>query len=178
MTQQQIIEKLQTIFAEVEKNGASFSEDAFFKRPPTGKWSAAENIQHLFLSAKPLVGLFGKPDFMKQQWGESNRPSTGYDDVVKIYLEKIGNLGAAVPAYVPDGLCATQSEQLANLHSIHQKFLERASALGDEVLDNYQVPHPLIGLLTVREFLYFTHYHTSRHNDTIVELMKNTQSAA
>ena len=178
MTQQEIIEQLRSIFSEVEKNGALFSEEKFFKRPDTGKWSAAENIQHLFLSAKPLVGLFGKPDFMKQQWGESNRPSMHYEAVVKIYLEKIGNLGAVVPAYVPDGLCTTQAEQLANLHSLHSKFTERALALTDEILDNYQVPHPLIGLLTVREFLYFTHYHTQRHNDTIVGLMKSVQEAA
>ena len=170
MTQQQIIEQLRFIFSEVEKNCTLFTEEIFFKRPPNVKWSASENIHHLFLSAKPLVGLFGKPDFIKQQWGESNRPSINYDQVVSIYLEKIGNLGAAVPAYVPDGLCTTQTEQLANLHSIHSKFIERASILTEDVLDTYQIPHPLIGLLTVREFLYFTHYHTQRHNNTILKL--------
>ncbi len=173
MTQQEIIEKLRFTFSEVEKNGYFFTADTFFKRPRPEKWSAAENVQHLFLSAKPLVGLFGKPDFIKQQWGESNRPSTSYDKVVNVYLEKIGNLGTAVPACVPDGLCSTQTEQLANLHAIHSKFIERASNLSEEVLDNNQIPHPLIGLLTVREFLYFTHYHTQRHNDTITRLLRN-----
>ena len=47
MTQQEIIEQLRSIFSEVEKNGALFSEEKFFKRPDTGKWSAAENIQRI-----------------------------------------------------------------------------------------------------------------------------------
>jgi hypothetical protein len=30
-------------------------------------------------------------------------------------------------------------------------------------LDEYLLPHPLIGKLTIREILYFTIYHNLRH---------------
>ena len=63
---QETTDKLTDAFTEVEKVGNSFSEVQFFQRPPGGKWSAAEHVQHLFVSAKPLVGLFGKPELMLQ----------------------------------------------------------------------------------------------------------------
>ena len=61
-TLQETTDKLTDAFAETENAGNSFSDEQFFKRPETGKWSTAEHMQHLFVSAKPLVGLFGKPD--------------------------------------------------------------------------------------------------------------------
>ena len=171
MTQQEITEKLRAAFAEVEKTGNSFSEEHFFQKPATDKWSAGENIQHLFVSVKPLVGLFGKPELMLQQWGKANRASMSYETLVEAYLEKLRQGGVAPAAFAPEVL-ATQAEQMENLHSINSKFLERASQLTEEVLETCQIPHPLLGLLTVKEFLLFTIYHTGHHNETIKRLQK------
>ena len=172
MTHQEIIEKLKLEFSEIEKTGANFTEEKFFKQPATGKWSAAENVQHLFLSAKPLVGLFGKPENILQQWGKSNRQSRGYDELVKTYLDKVSGLKGAAAISNPQTVSATKAEQMENLHAIHSKFLERAAALPKNILDEYQIPHPLLGLLTVREFLYFTHYHTQHHHKALKGLMQ------
>jgi DinB superfamily len=164
----EITTKLAEAFAETERVAHTFSEEQFFKRPATGKWSAAENVQHLFLSVKPLVGLFGKPEMMLQ-FGKRNRAPMDYGQVVALYHQML-----ASPAAVPvvsrnsvDRLSATQAEQIANLKSIHAKFIERAATLPDDVLDNYQIPHPLMGLLTVREFLLFTIYHEGHHRRTM-----------
>ncbi len=171
MALQDILGKLTTAFTEVEKAGNSFSETDFFKKPDTGKWSAGENIQHLFLSVKPLVGLFGKPELMLQ-FGKRNRPSLDYNGVVDLYIEKLNSPSAVavVTRNTVAGISATQQQEMENLHAIHTKFLERAATLSDEVLDEYQIPHPLMGLLTPREFLYFTHYHTLHHTKTILDL--------
>ncbi|MDB5283548.1 MAG: DinB family protein [Bacteroidota bacterium] len=171
MTQKEMIEKLALIFREVEKTGDTFSEEKFFQRPSSGKWSAAENVQHLFLSAKPLVSLFGKPELMLQQWGRNDRPSKDYDGIVSLYLEKIGKVVVTTTAFSPVEISGNQAEQMNNLKSIHSKFIERASQLPEADLEIYQVPHPLLGLLTAKEFLYFTHYHTGHHNETMKRLL-------
>ena len=36
-------------------------------------------------------------------------------------------------------------------------------------LDKYQLPHPLLGKITVREMLYFTIYHTQHHRKILEE---------
>ncbi|HWB63447.1 MAG TPA: DinB family protein [Chitinophagales bacterium] len=171
MTQPEILHDLAAAFADVEKIGNNFPEAQFFKRPDNGKWSAGENIQHLFLSVKPLVGLFGKPQIM-EQFGKRNRPGMGYNEIVNRYHEKLKNFSSSGIVNTVDGISDTQAAQMENLHSIHQKFLERAATLPEEVLDDYQIPHPLLGLLTPREFLHFTRYHTLHHAGVVLGLIK------
>lgn len=170
-TLQETTNKLADVFDETERVANTFTEQHFFKRPDTGKWSAAEHTQHLFVSIKPLVGLFGKPELMLQ-FGKPTRAPMHYDQVVALYHQMLSSPAAkaVVTQNKVDGLSATKAEQIANLHSLHQKFLERAAALSDTVLDEYQVPHPLIGLLTVREWLFFTHYHEGHHTNTMTGL--------
>ena len=170
MTLQETLAQLNASFTAAENTANSFSESAFFQRPATGKWSAAENMQHLFFSVKPLVGLFGKPELMLQ-FGKRNRPSMSYDDIVALYLEKLKTFSTANIVNVVDGLSPTKAGQIEVFHSINGKFIERASALSEEVLDDYQIPHPLLGLLTVREFIFFTDYHTRYHTQTMANIL-------
>jgi len=69
----------------------------------------------------------------------------------------------------------TKTDLILNFHTINEKFLERTALLSENNLDNYQIPHPLIGLLTCREFLYFTHYHTMHHFNTIKNVLEINQ---
>ncbi len=168
MTLQDNINNLSAAFSLTEKTGNTFSEEQFFKKPANGKWSAAEHVQHLFVSVKPLVGVFGKTEVMLQ-FGKLNRPGMNADEVVALYLEKLASPAAApvVSRNSVEGLSATQAEQMENLRSIHAKFIERALSLPDDVLDEYQVPHPLMGMLSPREWLFFTAYHEGHHVKTM-----------
>ena len=170
MTLQVLLAQLATAFADVEHTGSRFSEEAFYKRPDTGQWSAAENMQHLFLSVRPLVGLFGKPELM-EPFGRRSRPSMNYDEVVALYQERLKDFAASGIVNTADGLNPIQAAQIETMHSIHAKFLERAATLPDTILDDYQIPHPLLGMLTPREFIYFTHCHTLHHMHTMEGLL-------
>ena len=171
MTQKKIIEKLHIAFSDIEKTTQFFSEKDFFKRPLAGKWSAAENAEHLFLSVRPLVGLFGDPPAMEERWGSSNRTSRAYDAIVAAYLEKVGAVGPGLPEFTPGAITQSKEELADKLKAINNKFLVRASLFTEKELDCYQVPHPVIGMLTCREFLYFTDYHTGRHCEAMKKLL-------
>lgn len=43
--------------------------------------------------------------------------------------------------------------------------------MSDEILDTYQIPHPIIGLISVREMIYFTLYHYKHHLKAINKLL-------
>ena len=154
----------------MEKTANSFSEDMFFERSDSGKWSVAENLEHLFLSAKPLVGLFGNPSVISERWPKAARQLQGYDEVVAVYLSKVGSVGSASSPTMPENTEPTKAEQVMKYVLIHERFIERAETLSDEILDTNQIPHPLLGLLTVREFLYFTLYHNRHHLSAIQKL--------
>ena len=171
MTQPEILSKLRIVFTEVEDTIQNVPELNFFQRPPTNKWSVAENVDHLFLVAKPLVSLFAKPELMTANWGKPTHAKRNYDELVAVYLEKIGNVGGTTSNFSPKNEIKTKPELTHNLISIQNKFLERVASLTENDLDTHQIPHPLIGLLTCREFLYFTHYHTCRHLKTIRKII-------
>ena len=170
MTQKKIIEKLHRAFTEFETAADLVPESKFFQRPLPDKWSVAENADHLFLAVKPLVGLFGKPEVMLANWGKSNGASRSYDALVALYLEKVGSVGVNTFITAQENLTSSKQQLLDDLKAINRKFLVRVSLFTEKELDVYQVPHPVIGMLTCREFLYFTHYHTLRHCETVKKI--------
>jgi hypothetical protein len=170
MTHKQTLEKLQEEFNLVYNTASSFKEDTFFKELETGKWSAAQNIEHLFLVVKPLVGLFNKPEVMLEKWGKCAHTSKTYEEIVEAYLNVVKGVKAPT-GFSPETVEGTMNDVANNLKSINQKFIERADAFTEEELATYQIPHPLLGLLNVREFTSFTLYHTRHHHSTIKNLL-------
>jgi hypothetical protein len=172
MTKVEVIQKLSEVFAAIETTVDSIPQEQFFQKPANGKWSVAENVEHLFLSTKPLVGLFGKKDLMLANWGKSEHTSRTFNELTEAYLERLSKLpsGVAFGPVAPITVAGTKEEVTGNLHAIHKKFIERTEALTEEELDSYQVPHPLLGLLNCREFVYFTVYHTTHHHKAILNL--------
>jgi hypothetical protein len=170
MKQNIILKKLRTAFTELEETIAHFPEHDFFKKPTENKWSAAENVEHLFLSVKPLAGLLGNTEVMIAKWGRSNRSSVSYEAVVLSYNEQISGKTIVAPLYAPENTISDQKEYLANIIGINNKLLVKASLLTETELDMYQAQHPVLGLLTSRELLYFTHHHTVWHHKTIRQI--------
>jgi hypothetical protein len=167
MTKSEILKNLEAKFKEVGKFVQEFPETHFFKRIPSKKWSVAENVEHLFLTIKPLVGLFGNPDYMLTKWGKSNRASRTYNEVVELYFSKIGHFGVTTKHYEPQKIEIGKDELIQNFLSMNKNLLEKIASLSEDDLDNYQIPHPLLGLMTCKEFLYFTHHHAVRHLETL-----------
>jgi hypothetical protein len=173
MTKAEAIQKLSEAFFAIEALINSIPQEQFFQKPANGKWSVAENVEHLFLSVQPLVGLFGKKEMMLANWGRSEHASKTFDELTEIYLERLSKLpsGVAFGPVAPVTVAGTKEEVTGNLQAIHKKFTERTDALTEEELDSYQVPHPLLGLLTCREFVYFTAYHTQHHQKAILNII-------
>ncbi|HXB11783.1 MAG TPA: DinB family protein [Bacteroidia bacterium] len=172
MNKTEVLASLQTEFDEVAKTANAFSEEQFYISLIPNKWSAAQIMEHLFLSVKPLAGLFSSPQVMIEKWGKNTRATRNYDQIVSALREKLDN-GVGFQ-WNPIDLATepTKGEQIIKFDIINEKFLERAALFTDEELDSYQLPHPLIGLLSVREFLDFTLYHNRRHHIMLKKLLE------
>jgi DinB superfamily len=148
------------------------SEAQFFQQPNPEKWSIGQNVAHLIESCKPLVGLFGKPELM-EQWAKSTRPSQSYDGVKTMYLNGLKTPPPRLLVYRHINTEGSQTEILNNYKALTAKFVARTNQLSDEVLDTYQIPHPLLGLITAREFVHFTAFHTLHHHEIIQKIIAN-----
>lgn len=162
--------------ARQESEGAvywdAFDTPPFFDKIGTS-WSPAETVRHLTKGIRPVVKALTIPRlFLRLRFGKPRRPSMSYDELQTRYLKALADGGQA-GRYAPSP--RSEEDLEAWRHSIMSDFAGANHALRaaiarwrDEHLDHYQLPHPILGNLTVREILFFMLYH-QRHHIAVVE---------
>lgn len=132
---------------------------------PSGKWTAGQHLAHLVLCVKPLVQVYGMPAAaLAQTFGQTNRGSRSYDELKETYLQLLGEGGKAPSRFVPELSPYSQRRELCDtLSGLIVKLNEETALFSDDELDTLQVPHPLLGNLTLREMLYNAIYHAEHH---------------
>jgi hypothetical protein len=136
-----------------------------FETMPGGKWSAGQNLDHLILSIKPLQLAYAIPKFfLKLMFGNANRSSRTYDELVLKYKTKLVAGGRASGPFIPPVISFDQKDLLIKKYNRHkQKLISKIEKQNEEDLDKYIIPHPLLGKLTLREILFFTIHHNEHH---------------
>jgi len=131
------------------------------------KWTAGQQLEHIYLGVKPVRQIFSLPKFIpKLIWGTANRKSKNYDDFVKKYLLKLENGGRATGRFIPKIVGIEKGHKLKD--KLKNEVLSLSFTLdkfNEDDLDKYVLPHPLLGKLTMREMLYFTIYHVKHHEE-------------
>lgn len=149
---------------------SGIEEEQFFYQP-SDKWSIAQNVQHLIISAKKTKLAYNLPKFfLKLYMGNANRPSRPYDELVAKYKLKLQQGGSASKAFRPETIPSS-----AGKLKILQEFSKVMTHLAEIIntkwsennLDLYIAPHPLLGKITLRELCYFTIHHIYHHQETI-----------
>lgn len=156
--------------------------DHRFTVSPEGKWSAGQQLDHLIRSTRPVNTALSLPKLVLRLYGRPKLASRNYEGVVADYRKILARGGESVRAYIPGVVDLAQRESLLKQFRLQNARLLEFVELWDEAqLDNYQVPHPLMGKITVREMLYFTAYHASHHLhdlQTREQLRKNPWNSA
>ncbi|KZS40386.1 hypothetical protein AWE51_05370 [Aquimarina aggregata] len=134
-----------------------------------GKWSAGQQLEHIYLSVKPLIQVFLLPKFiLKIFFGKAKRESISYDAMITKYSKVLEQGGKATSKYIPKKITIQQRAQLAkSLKSTIDTLLIKIKSTKDQDLDEILVPHPLMGKLTLREMLYFSIYHAKHHHKSL-----------
>ena len=167
MTHDEILRKLDAVDRESASYWSAFEAPAFFAKLGDA-WSPAENVRHLVKSIRPVTKALGVPRILlRLKFGKPKRDSVSYDALVERYhglLAAGGDAGRFAPSPREEqDLEARRTEILAQ-HSEANRALRAAVARwSDAALDRYQLPHPLLGNLTIREMLCFTLYHQLHH---------------
>ena len=133
------------------------------------KWTAAQQLEHIYLSVQPVRLVFSFPKFLlKLIWGKANRTSLSYDDLVKKYMSKLEKGGRATGRFVPKAVSNEKGLKLKTvLKKEVEKLVRKLDNFTEDDLDKYVLPHPLLGKLTLREMLCFTIYHVKHHEEIV-----------
>ena len=143
---------------------STMSEKDFTEHEPE-RWSVADVMQHLYLSARPVARLMSGPRTALAQWGTPNAPSRTNEEITTAYQNVLA-MGVKAPPGVtprPEDMAVEKAVVVDRLSRVYQAVAEAANGWSEEELDAYNVPHPAFGTLTVREMLYFTSGHTRHH---------------
>jgi hypothetical protein len=173
MNKPALTDLLQKGFEAVKTFANATPSEAFYFKPADTIWSAAENVQHLTQSAQPLNRLFGRPkSYFAEKWGYANHPSRPCEEVVEAYHAALGVGVTATGAFVPLAPNPDLPLLLDEFKQANDTLINHLADWTEEDLDKYTIPHPLMGLLTVREMMLFTAYHTRHH----LEIMEKRAS--
>ncbi|MFI5149299.1 MAG: DinB family protein [Bacteroidia bacterium] len=138
--------------------------DAEFLTSRNDKWTPAQQLDHIVLCTKPLVQILGAKDVILSKFGKATRPCMTYAEVITLYTEALAKGGKAPDRFVPPQITLAQRSALSG--ELQQQLLTIAQQLGtysEEDLDTLILPHPLLGMLTVREMMYLMAHHATHH---------------
>ncbi len=163
------IPKLQQHIADRCQAFVTFAEplsDADFSKPlANDKWSVAEHLQHLYLTARPVARVLGGPREFLAQFGQATQPSRSYEQLQADYKNGLSATGIKAPANMsarPEDL-TDRAALMERYGQVHQAVADSLANWTEEELETYLIPHPAIGMLTAREMAYFTAFHIDHH---------------
>jgi hypothetical protein len=148
-----------------------FHDVTFFARIGEA-WSPAENVRHLTKAIRPVAQALAIPRIvLGLRFGWPRRASVTFDELRTRYDNALAAGGTAgpfapSPQSEPD-LKAWRARIMDDHRAVQEQLATAVSRWPDAKLDRYQLPHPLLGKLTVREMLFFTIYHQEHHRDVV-----------
>ena len=159
---------------EVEREVAAFFgslSDAEWGHRVGEAWTPAEQLRHLVTSVNAVArGLTVPKWLLRMRFGRARAASRGYAEVRDAYRRALAGGGKATGAFVPAReevapaqAAGNRAEALARWARAGGRLRAALEGWSEERLDRVRLPHPLLGLLTVREMLFFTLYHDRHH---------------
>jgi hypothetical protein len=178
----QLKQALSRVVAEGTAYLATLTDGQFFE--PQGKaWSPSEHVRHLRKSSAPVAMALKLPRLLLRiRFGLRSGPSRSFPQVQQTYLGKLAE-GADAGSYAPrrdapPSNPADRRREIMNAWAAVTVDLTNAMAGWNEPdTDRYQLPHPILGLLSVREMLIFTVYHTAHHLRRVQERARGEAKA-
>jgi len=162
------------LITEHETLGKFFEEmdtGIFFAKPPKG-WSPEQNIRHLYKACFALrMGMLTPKPLLRLIFGRSKRASRAMSEISGDYLHALAQ-GAGAGMYAP--MTAALSPAREKQNRLVKSFVDIGKALSksvlswsEEDLDTIRLPHPILGLLPVREMVLFGILHGKHHSNIV-----------
>ncbi len=171
MTKYDIQDQLKKTIANCRSAALTADANLFFNNY-NNKWSIGENLMHLAKSAKGVNKALAMPKEQLVVFGKPTQPSGTYQDVVDRYQSVLANGATATGGFVAQYTEGdTLEDTLSRFDAQHHTLVNALDSFSEEDLDAYQLPHPVLGNMTLREMFYFMNYHIGHHQKAIDKIV-------
>jgi hypothetical protein len=131
-----------------------------------GKWTAGQQLSHLYLCLVPLDKVLSSKDFIREKFGTLKHAGRTYDKVIADYKNALLLGGKAPDRFVPAEVTAADKDKLLDeLRKIVESIANKLLHFSDEEFDNLVLPHPLLGSMSIWEMFCLMTYHVTHHLD-------------
>ena len=179
IAKENLIVDLENAFQEVVDWVDNQSEEHLNKVLYPDKWTAAGHVFHLVKSTKSVSKGMGMNKLaLRTMFGKNNRTEKTYEQLYEKYITGLTNLQQTNPvaaAKISASIAAAPGRTFEK-EVLLKRFDDELEAMKKVILKwsetdltKYIMPHPAIGKLTLREFIYFTIFHTKHHLDILKE---------
>ena len=151
---------------------------AYFSALPTAaffegddeRWSPAHHLAHLTLSNTPVASALGLPKGRLARVSADQPPRTA-QEVGTMYVTALARGVKATGRFLPSPH-GTPSELLERYDGSVHLLDHNLIYWMDGELNDFALPHPVLGSLSVREMLYFTVLHNQHHLNGVKARLK------
>ncbi len=167
MTIPELTARLQTQFQAIHLFLETVSADDW-QRPQGAKWNIAQEMAHLLNATQGTARLFSPAG--RTIWKSTDLSHLGRsaDEVRTEYQQALATRNPVAPVTSDIEQPTAQEQALAWQAATKLLITNLETTVVEADLDRFTVwKHPLIGIMTAREMLYFTDYHTERHHATL-----------
>ncbi len=160
-----IIDGLDQVFEKVIRYVEAQPDYLFEASEAEGKWTTGQQLEHLTKSVTPIIlGLSGPAIILKFRFGTISRDEMSYDELLALYHQKLEEGGKSSYPYIPDPVpISAKPTVLQTFERKGEKLLKLIDRWTEGEISTIGAKHPLLGLLSIRELLYFTEFHTLHH---------------
>lgn len=144
--------------------------EASFLATPNEKWSAGQQMEHIYMSVHPVAKLVVNKAVMKEKFGTLDRPGRSYENLVAAYQKVLSTGVEAGPRFTPETTpFERKNDLIAGIHQDMESIVSELQNYTEDELDHLAIPHPVMGPFSLREMLMFTIYYVQHHEKKIKE---------
>ena len=145
----------------------------FFELPTGDGWSVAANVAHLTNTTQPVTRALRLPRIgLRLLFGTRRSGSRNFVEMRDTYRRVLaagGTSGKFTPQRrpPPENPAEVRDRLLQKRRTVVPELAAAIDRWDEPALDRYQLPHPLLGKLSIREMLFFTLYHLGHHAEVV-----------
>jgi len=165
----ELMDRLRAVHRQVSDWYGGLPPEVAVRRGRPGDWAPIDDLRHLTLATRALTrGVRAPPDELVARFGPAEHASRPTSEIARLGQDALDGGATSPEAMVPrrpEGL--DDAELLvASLRDWDEAARELEAVVPDrseEELDRVQIPHPFLGLFTLREWISFNRVHAVHH---------------
>jgi len=165
MNHQQLHQLIDEKFDAVTAHIKAQATEEFVKAHTPDKWSNGQHFDHLRKTTRALNKGMAIPKLaLRLRFGKKKGKEDSLETITNLYNQKVGN-ATAPDSVKPDVLTIDDKSRVLDWFQQEKETLKKnISNYSEKQLSSYALPHPVLGLLSIREMVYWCVMHTEHHH--------------